>query len=265
MAEAPIAIQTASLKQPFRDALATASRLGAMGVEIDARNELPTREFTDSAARQLRKMLEDLRLNVASCRFQTRRSYDVLEGLDARVDATKQAMRAAAAIRSPFVVNSLGGVLLDAADQQTPSENYDRLRQVLTDLGRFGHHVGVMLLAETGSESPRDLCKLLTDLPEGTLAVAYNPGALIVNGFDAREGLLLLRSEIRLVYANDAVRDLARGRGLNVQLGRGSVDWPDKLSLLEDAGYRGPFVIERQGADDPIKEIGQAVKYLRNI
>ena len=265
MADVPISIQTASLKQPFRTALATSSSLGARGVEIDLRAEMPARELSDSAVRQLRAIFDDLRLKTTACRFQTRRSYDHLEGLDARVEATKLAMKGAASLRCQYLVNTLGGALLDIAEKQEPGEDYQRLLQVLTDLGRYGQHRGVMLLAEMGSESPQDLRKLLNDLPEGTLGLAFNPGALIVNGFSARESLVALRTNVQLVYVNDAVRDLAKGRGLSVQLGRGSVDWPEMLALLDEAGYRGDFVIERQGAADPVKEIGQAVRYMGNL
>jgi L-ribulose-5-phosphate 3-epimerase len=58
---------------------------------------------------------------------------------------------------------------------------------------------------------------------------------------------------------------LARGRGLEVPLGRGSVDYPALLGALEERGYRGYFTIQRDTASDPETEIGQAVKYLRSL
>ena len=67
------------------------------------------------------------------------------------------------------------------------------------------------------------------------------------------------------VHAKDGVRDLAQGRGLEVPLGRGTVDFPELLGQLEEHNYRGYFTIERERADDPVFEIGQAVSFLRQI
>jgi sugar phosphate isomerase/epimerase len=67
------------------------------------------------------------------------------------------------------------------------------------------------------------------------------------------------------VHAKDGVRDLAQGRGVEVPLGRGSVDFPSLLGALEEKGYRGYFTIERENAEDPQAEVGQAVQYLRNL
>ena len=64
-----IGIQTRSLNQPLKQALQTAVRLGAEGVEIDARTELPPSELSQTGLRQFLKMLEDLRLRVAAVAF----------------------------------------------------------------------------------------------------------------------------------------------------------------------------------------------------
>ncbi|MCG8585263.1 MAG: sugar phosphate isomerase/epimerase, partial [Pirellulales bacterium] len=72
-------------------------------------------------------------------------------------------------------------------------------------------------------------------------------------------------THIQHVYANDAVRDLAQGRGVEVQLGRGTVDYPEVLGALEERGYKGYFTVVRHDAADPATEVGQAIEYLRNI
>ena len=57
MPELKIAIETLSLRQPFKKALQTAAQLGAAAVEIDVRNELRMDEFSQTALRQLRTWL----------------------------------------------------------------------------------------------------------------------------------------------------------------------------------------------------------------
>jgi sugar phosphate isomerase/epimerase len=43
------------------------------------------------------------------------------------------------------------------------------------------------------------------------------------------------------------------------------VDFPALLAALDESGYRGYLGIERTRADDPMREIAQAVQYLNNI
>jgi sugar phosphate isomerase/epimerase len=58
---------------------------------------------------------------------------------------------------------------------------------------------------------------------------------------------------------------VARGRGDDVALGRGTADYPTLLGALEEHSYRGYFTIERPGAVDPVYEIGAAVNYLKSL
>ena len=60
------------------------------------------------------------------------------------------------------------------------------------------------------------------------------------------EAVEALGPRILHVHARDGVRDLARGRGLEVPLGRGSADFPGLLGALENFSYRGYFTIARE-------------------
>ena len=66
-----VAVQTKGLAQPLRKALHTAARLEAEGVQLDLRRELPAAELSGTGLRELRKLLDDLNLRVASTAFPT--------------------------------------------------------------------------------------------------------------------------------------------------------------------------------------------------
>ncbi len=255
-----IGIQLASLRLPFKQALHTAGELGAEAVEIDARGEMQPGQLSQTGLRQLRKMLEDRNLRVGAVTFRTRRGYSVTEQLDERIAATKEAMKFAYNLGANVVVNQIGRV---PAKSEGPEWN--TLIQALTDLGNFGQHVGARLGAETGSEDGADLARLIAALPLGSMGVTFDPGNLIVNGFSARTALELLAPHVVHVHAKDGVRDMAQGRGLEVPLGRGSVDFPELIGTLEEREFRGYYMIEREKCEDPVYEIGQAVKYLRSL
>jgi sugar phosphate isomerase/epimerase len=262
-----IGVQTASLRQTFKQSLQTASRMGVDAVEIDARTELRPASLSETGLRQFRKMLKDLNLKVCAVAFPTRRGYDQFEDLDRRVAATKEAMKMAYALGASVVVNQIGQIP-DPPDSESVDDANDRwqsLLDVLSDLGHFGDRHGAQLAAETGSESGAALAKLLAAVPQASVGATLNPGNLIVNGFSPAEAVRELGEGILYVRVRDAVRDLARGRGVEVALGRGSADFPALLGALEEHDYRGYLAIERREAQDPIFEISQAILYLRNL
>lgn len=258
--ELKIGIGLNSLKQPFKQALHTAAQLGATGIEIDARNGIRPSELSDTGRRQLRKMLDDLNLRIVAVRFPTQRGYDVLQDLERRIDATKQAMRFAYSLGCGSVINAVGTI-----PQDVNHPAYDQLQVSLSDLANFGQHVGAMLACETGSEPVERLVGLLESLADQTIGIAFNPGNLVLSDFYSQDAIATCASRTLVVTARDAVRDLSRGRGIDVPLGRGSVDFPQILGSLEEHRYNGWYIVDRHNSDDPIGEIGNAIQFLRAL
>ena len=258
MAELKIALRLDSLGLPLRKSFEFAARMGIRAIELDARNTIRAGELTDTGIRQLKKMLEDSNLTVAALRFKTRRGYDNPSDLEQRIDATKATMKLAYRLGAPLVVNNIGRV---PDSDEDPS--WHSFQAVIQDLGRFGARVGAFLAAETGSEPGERLAALLGDQLDAFVAVALNPGQLIINRHSVGDAVKALKDRIQLVCAVDGVLDLAAGRGISVPLGQGSADFPELLGMLEDVEYRGPFVVGR--ADSTIDELAQGVEYLRNL
>ena len=255
-----IGLHLANLKLPTKKALLVASQLKVDGVEIDARGELKPSTLTQSGKRQLRKTLDDLNLRVCSVNFQTRRGYDVQDDLERRIDATKSAMSFAFELGANVVTNDVGRIAEDPSD-----EGLATLRQALTDIGKHGQHCGAFLAATTGGEDPEHLRALIDSLPDGSLFVDFDPGSLIVNGFSAADALPVLGRDILHIRARDGVRDLARGRGLEVTIGRGSVDFPEMLAHLDQNGYRGYLTVDRRSSENLATELSDSVTFLREI
>ena len=259
MLQIKVGIQLASLRLPFKQGLLTAARLGADAVEIDLRHELRPEELSRTGIRHVRKMLEDLNLRVSCASFRTRRGYDAADGLDRRIEATKDALRTAYELGSTVVVNHIGRVKSD------DSQSLELMRQALADIGRHSQRVGTTLAAETGTESGADLLKLIQSLPPGAIGVDLHPANLILHNHAPREAASALAEHVLHVHAADATRDLAQRRNIEVPLGRGTAEFPELLAILEEHHYRGYITIERRQCDDPIFEIGQAAQYLRNL
>lgn len=258
VAELNVAVRLDAMRMPLRRALETASRMGASAVELDARNEIHPSQLSDTGLRQLRKILDDLNLKVAALRFPTRRGYEEPRDLDRRVEATKNAMQLAYRLGSSVVINSVGVV---PGDEESPQ--WMSLQSVLDDLGRYGTRVGAFLAAETGAEPGEKLAKLIDGSEDSFIAVALNPGQLIINRHDVREAIAALKNRIQVVCAVDGVIDLAAGRGVSVPLGQGTADFPELIGMLEDIQYRGRFIVGR--ADSTLDELADGISYLKQL
>lgn len=308
----------------LRKALLTVASMGATSVELCGRRLVDVSQLSDTGVRTLRKMLDDLNLQIASIRFPTRYGFDRVEDLDQRIDATKVAMSTAYRLGAPLVVNQIGpvpkppvrrqgvtsparghdtsvqfdsvsrlgrmpisgemppaGMSVEQAAQWARSSQssdldsgegstdprWDIMRSVLDDLGRYGAKVGAFFAAETGTEPGAYLAELIDTSAESYIAVALNPGQLIINRFSVPEAVSALGDRIRIVNAVDGVLDLSAGRGVAVPVGQGTADFPALIGQLEDIPYRGPFVVGRPQMDDETAtaELAQSVSYLRNL
>jgi sugar phosphate isomerase/epimerase len=261
MLDIKIAIQTRGLRLPLKRALPVAAELGVGAVELDGRHDLPIGDIGQTAIRAIRKMLEDHQLSVAAVNFASRRGFSAVDGLEARVETIKALMRLSHALGASVMPCSVGHI---PAEDELPTV-WSTLVEVLTDLGQYGQHVGALLAADTGAQSPDDLARLIAALPPHSLGVALNPAALTGHGHSAVAAVEQLGASVYHVYANDAMYDPAARRGEQTTLGRGAVDYPAILGALEEHGYRGHFTITGSSSDSPVDETSQAIEYLRSF
>ena len=71
---------------------------------------------------------------------------------------------------------------------------------------------------------------------------------------------------IKLVNAKDGLYPTdPRNLGKEVQIGQGKVDFPSFIRKLKDFGYKGPIIIEREGADKEEweKEVCQSSEFIQ--
>ena len=107
--------------------------------------------------------------------------------------------------------------------------------------------------------------EFIRSLSPGTLVVDFDPAELIIGKQDVEAAMRSLGSQVVHFRARDAVRDLSRGQGLEVQLGRGSLDLPPLLGILEENGYQGFLTVDRQPNTDGVAQCEQSLRYLENV
>ncbi len=255
-----IAAQTRCFAQSFKKALHTAASIGCDGVQFDARSELQPSDISDTGLRQLRKMLDDLNLRVGSLIFPTRRGYSDPADLDRRVAATLDAMRLASQLQARVLVCNLGRLPDDPA-----SSEWATLSDVINTLTTHGMRLGVQLATRAGFDSCKQLGNFICSFPEGTLFLDLHPASLMAAGHSPAEFVAALGQYIAHVHAVDSVRDFSANRNLEVELGRGSADFPALLGSLEEYEYRGWVTIERNGSAQTVEDFANAVRFLREV
>jgi len=253
-----IALQTHCLARPLKQALLTAGRLGYEGVGIDARRELPPAELSDTGLRQLRKMLNDLNLRVATVAFPTRRGYANPDDLDRRIAAALDAMRMASRLGAEALLVTPGPAPADDAAERAT------LVEALTMLVAQGGRLGVLPVVQCAEAEPAELVRLMAALPEGMVGVDLNPAEVIQHGRSPRQFVEALGSHIAHVFANDAVRSVGGGP-VEVELGRGSADFPELLGALEEFDYRGWVTVQRRSSERMADDAADAIEFLRAL
>lgn len=257
------AVSLESLGPDFRQGLETAAQINAEAVEINARTGLSLDDMSRTGIRQIRKWMDDCRLSVAAISYPTRRGLDDPHEIDRRIAGLHAAMKFA---------NDLGCRTVSSQGQRLPAESApDRrelLRTILHDLARYSLKSGAWLAIHTGVSSAAELAAVLAGVPQGGVGVDFDPASLLLNGHDPVAALDLLGPYVMHFRARDAVRDRSLpGEGMEVQLGRGSVDFPALLAKLEEFGYLGHVTVQRQvlPGGQSIRDCAAAIEYLENL
>jgi sugar phosphate isomerase/epimerase len=258
METARLSVPATALGRDLRRALRLARDLGFGGVELDARHGLDPAALSQTGLRQIRKWLGDEGLLVAGIAFPTKGGYGEPDRLEARITATKAALKLAHDLGAGVVTNHIGEIPA-AAD----SVEWRLLVDVLTDIGTWSQHVGATLCAEAGRAAPADLQRLIAALPEGSLSCDIVTGSLLVHGHDPAEAVATLGGHVRAVHATDAVAGPFAGRGRAVILGTGQVEFAGVFAALEERGYRGWIGLEPVEPREARDELADAIRFLQ--
>ncbi len=120
--------------------MALAGQIGATGIQLDFRNEVNPAEMSGTGRRQFLHLLNEHGLKVAALDVPTKRGLCDQDGLNARVEAVKEAMQFAYQLEARTVTVQLSQ-LPDDQDEAGRA----LLKSVLNDLARHGNAVGASL------------------------------------------------------------------------------------------------------------------------
>lgn len=276
----PIGVMLESFRLPDREAIEAAKRIGAQGVQTYCTaGEHAPENMTRDKKRELLSMMDDAGLVFSAICGDLGRGFGNPELNPALIEKSKRIMELAKELGSDVVTTHIGVVPCDPAHPR-----YRIMQDACRELAEFADGMGSHFALETGPEPSSVLKRFLDSLGSRGVAVNLDPANLVmVVGDDpvdavyslkdyivhthAKDGVMVKRTNPEYIYGVTPTPEDVRGATFyrELPLGEGKVGFPSYLAALEDVGYRGFLTVEREAGDDPVKDIGNAAEFLREV
>jgi sugar phosphate isomerase/epimerase len=112
------------------------------------------------------------------------------------------------------------------------------------------------------------MLRLIHEVGTGNLGVNLDPANLIMYGKgNPVDALDVFGQYVRSVHAKDGCYPTDPYHlGKEVKIGQGKVNFPNLIARLNEVGYRGPLIIEREiSGEQQTKDIKEATGYLDSL
>ena len=144
---------------------------------------------------------------------------------------------------------------LDESDPKAFAKFVERVKWMRDECAKND----VVLILESGQETAADLAKFMAAVPG--VGINFDPANMILYAKGRPlEALRTLYPWIRSVHVKDACETKEPGTwGTEVPWGEGEVGGAEFVRRLEALGYRGNYVVEREGGDRRAEDIRIAI------
>lgn len=180
-----------------------------------------------------------------------------------RVATLIRALDFAHALGLPAIITHLGFIPEEPANPLFPD-----LVAAVRDIARYAQAHQKAFWFETGQETPVTLLRLIHAVGTDNLGINLDPANLILYGKgNPIDALDVFGSYVRNVHAKDAFYPTDPMRlGREVKVGEGRVRFPEFVRRLEDIGFTGEYIIEREiSGPEQQRDILDAVAYLARL
>ena len=147
---------------------------------------------------------------------------------------------------------------LDESDPAALAKFVERVTWMRDECGKYG----VTLILESGQETAEDLAKFMPKVPG--VYINFDPANMILYGKGKPlDAVRKLAPWIRQVHVKDARATKVPGTwGEETPWGDGEVGGAGFVAALEGMGFKGNYVVEREGGDSRAADIRLAVERL---
>lgn len=275
----PIGVIIDSFRCDLKEAVKKAAQVGANGIQVYAsRGEMDPDNMTTAKRKEFLDVVKSNGLVISAlCGDLGGGGFTIPENNPWKIEKSKRIIEMAKELETDVVTTHIGVV-----PEDVNHDRYKIMQEACFQLAEFADSIDAHFAVETGPETSANLKKFLDSLGSKGVGVNLDPANLVmVTGDDpvqavynlkdyivhthAKDGKQLFYLEPEIVYGIKKDIIIEDDSFIEVPLGEGSVDFPNYLKALEDIGFKGFLTIEREVGDDPAKDIGNAVTFLRDI
>ncbi|MDR2570072.1 MAG: sugar phosphate isomerase/epimerase [Oscillospiraceae bacterium] len=259
---------------------------GAEGVQLYAWNELNPFEITPAKITEIKQVAKDCGQAVTALCGELAVINPGGHGFEdesknpSLIDYVKRVFDIAAELGCNVVTTHVGII-----PEDENGAKYKALQSACMEISEYAKKLDAWLAIETGPETVAKLCSFTDSIPDGRIAINYDPANLVmVTNDDEVKGVLTAGKRIVHTHAKDGIMNkyigpipiytaFAEGGTeilenlsdyfVETPLGEGSVRWPEYLGALQSIGYNGYLTIEREVGKDAAKDIILAVGFLK--
>lgn len=263
----------------FEGNIRLSAELGADGVQLYAVDgELAPENMDAAARRKAARFIRDTGLEISAvCGDLGGGGFAFAKDNPARIARTKAIVDLCVDLGCRVVTTHIGVVPADPG-----AERFGVIARALKELGDYALQRGAVFAIETGPEKSEDLRRMLDAVGSGGVGVNLDPGNLVMchdespvvsvenlKGYivhtHAKDGRLLKACDMDVMYGMVPAPEGFDENEYCVELplGEGDVRFETYIPALRAAGYDGYLTIERECGDDPKRDIGLAVEFLR--
>jgi sugar phosphate isomerase/epimerase len=251
-----------SFKLDFNSALKKAKEIELDSIQLsNIRGEFSVEDISSQKATEIIKKFKEHNLVISAvCGDIGGFALDDESEAKNRIERTKKIMENTRMLGASIVQTHIGFIPEDFNDP-----NVKIMKMCLEELGKYGEKTGVYLATETGPEPASTMKRFLDTIKIPTIKVNYDPANLIMKEFECINGVEELKDYIIHAHAKDG-KSTPNEKGRKERpLGQGDVNFPVFIKAMDDIGYDGYYVIEREVGENPADDIAVAVKFLKEF
>ena len=275
----PIGAMLDSFCLPFREAVEKAASLGVQGLQMYmTQGEMDPKTLSVDTIKERLDIIKSNGLVVSAICGDLGHGFGNPEENPRLIELSKIILEKAMLFETNIVTTHIGVV-----PPEKSHPRYSVMQEACATLAEYADSLGGHFAIETGPETADVLKGFLDSLGSRGVAVNLDPANFVmVTGDDPAKAVYTLKDYIVHTHAKDGVKLLDRDPEIiygirkedevaswgvafrEMPLGEGNVNFDEYLTALESIGFKGFLTIEREVGEDPAKDIGLAVKFLKN-
>lgn len=279
-----------SLKLPLREGLKAAKEMGSDGVQIYAvEGEMAPENLSSTSRKELKTYIESLGLEISAlCGDLGGHGFQDHQQNTAKIEKSKRILDLAVELGTNIVTTHIGII-----PEEKESHIYETMQKACEELGLYAKSMKAYFAIETGPETASILKTFLDSLSTNGVSVNFDPANMVmVTGDDPIEGVMLLKDYIVHTHVKDGIRlkpvdprDVYGALGYDggtdhekiakmvasgeyfreLPLGKGAVDFLKYFAALHEMNYNGYLTIEREVDTSPVKDISEAIAFIKKF